>query len=135
MKVTYYGHSCFAAQVANKTLLFDPFITGNELAKAIDVQALLADVKAGDTVLIQFGHNDAHGAGRVVVVAAARGETARRGPGVAVVLQRRLRRVVPVGPHLHDLLPRRQRGRIHRIRPVSCMRRKSVRMLSSRLMR
>ena len=38
MKVTYYGHSCFAAQVANKTLLFDPFITGNELAKAIDVQ-------------------------------------------------------------------------------------------------
>ena len=39
MKVTYYGHSCFAAQVADKTLLFDPFITGNELAKAIDVKS------------------------------------------------------------------------------------------------
>ncbi len=32
MKVTYYGHACFSVQVADKTLLFDPFITGNELA-------------------------------------------------------------------------------------------------------
>ena len=39
MKVTYYGHSCFATQVAGKVLLFDPFITGNELAKAIDKPA------------------------------------------------------------------------------------------------
>ena len=53
MKVTYYGHACFAAQVANKTLLFDPFITGNELAKAIDVNAVPADY-----ILISHGHVD-----------------------------------------------------------------------------
>ena len=53
MKVTYYGHSCFAAQVANKTLLFDPFITGNELAKAIDVKKVPADY-----ILISHGHED-----------------------------------------------------------------------------
>jgi L-ascorbate metabolism protein UlaG (beta-lactamase superfamily) len=53
MKVTYYGHACFAAQVANKTLLFDPFITGNELAKAIDLTAVPADY-----ILISHGHAD-----------------------------------------------------------------------------
>ena len=53
MKVTYYGHACFAVQVAGKTLLFDPFITGNELAKAIDVQTVPADY-----ILISHGHED-----------------------------------------------------------------------------
>jgi L-ascorbate metabolism protein UlaG (beta-lactamase superfamily) len=53
MKVTCYGHSCFAAQVANKTLLFDPFITGNELAKAIEVNKVAADY-----ILISHGHED-----------------------------------------------------------------------------
>ena len=53
MKVTYYGHACFAAQVGNKTLLFDPFITGNELAKAINVKTLRADY-----ILISHGHED-----------------------------------------------------------------------------
>ena len=53
MKVTYYGHSCFAAEVAGKTLLFDPFITGNELATAIDVKEVPADY-----ILISHGHAD-----------------------------------------------------------------------------
>lgn len=53
MKVTYYGHSCFAARVAGKNLLFDPFITGNELAKAVDVQQVPADY-----ILISHGHAD-----------------------------------------------------------------------------
>ena len=53
MRVTYYGHACFAAQVANKTLLFDPFITGNELAKGIDVKSIPADY-----ILISHGHED-----------------------------------------------------------------------------
>jgi L-ascorbate metabolism protein UlaG (beta-lactamase superfamily) len=53
MKVTYYGHSCFAAQVANQTLLFDPFITGNELAKGIDIKKIQADY-----ILISHGHAD-----------------------------------------------------------------------------
>lgn len=37
MKLTYYGHSCFSVLAGGKTLLFDPFITPNELARAIDV--------------------------------------------------------------------------------------------------
>jgi L-ascorbate metabolism protein UlaG (beta-lactamase superfamily) len=53
MKVTYYGHACFAAQVAGETLLFDPFITGNELAKGIDVKTVPADY-----ILISHGHGD-----------------------------------------------------------------------------
>lgn len=53
MKITYYGHSCFAAQIANQTVMFDPFITGNELAKAIDVKQIPADY-----ILISHGHFD-----------------------------------------------------------------------------
>lgn len=53
MKVIYYGHSCFAAQIASKTLLFDPFITGNELAKGIDVNRIPADY-----ILISHAHWD-----------------------------------------------------------------------------
>lgn len=53
MRVTYYGHSCFAAEIAGKQVLFDPFITGNELAKSIDVKKLLADY-----ILISHGHMD-----------------------------------------------------------------------------
>ncbi len=53
MKVTYYGHACFATQVGNRTLLFDPFITGNELAKGVDVNKVPADF-----ILISHGHAD-----------------------------------------------------------------------------
>jgi L-ascorbate metabolism protein UlaG (beta-lactamase superfamily) len=53
MKITYYGHSCFAAQIADKTLLFDPFISGNELARNIDVSKIPADY-----ILISHGHSD-----------------------------------------------------------------------------
>lgn len=53
MKVTYYGHSCFAAQAGNRSLLFDPFITPNELAKKIDVTQVPADY-----ILISHGHAD-----------------------------------------------------------------------------
>lgn len=53
MKVTYYGHSCFVAQVAGKHLLFDPFITPNELARKVDVNKVPADY-----VLISHGHED-----------------------------------------------------------------------------
>ena len=53
MKVTYYGHACFAAEVANRTLLFDPFISGNELAKAVDPKQVPADF-----ILISHGHAD-----------------------------------------------------------------------------
>ncbi|MBA3883895.1 MAG: MBL fold metallo-hydrolase, partial [Chthoniobacterales bacterium] len=36
MKFTYYGHACFSVEVAGKTLLFDPFITPNPLARDVD---------------------------------------------------------------------------------------------------
>lgn len=53
MKVTYYGHACFGVQVSNRALLFDPFITGNELAKSIDLSRIPADY-----ILISHGHAD-----------------------------------------------------------------------------
>lgn len=43
MKVTYYGHSCFSVNVGGKNILFDPFITPNELAKHINVNEVPAD--------------------------------------------------------------------------------------------
>lgn len=53
MKFTFYGHSCFAIELNNKTFLFDPFISGNELASNIEI----ADIKA-DYILISHGHAD-----------------------------------------------------------------------------
>lgn len=53
MKITYFGHSCFSIEVGGKTLLFDPFISGNELAKKIDVNTISADY-----ILITHGHAD-----------------------------------------------------------------------------
>lgn len=53
MKVTYYGHACFGALVGNTNLLFDPFITPNPRAKAIDIRSLAADY-----ILISHGHGD-----------------------------------------------------------------------------
>ncbi|WP_295124270.1 metal-dependent hydrolase [uncultured Chitinophaga sp.] len=43
MKVTYYGHSCFSVNIGGKNILFDPFITPNELAKDIRVNEVPAD--------------------------------------------------------------------------------------------
>ena len=53
MDLTFYGHSCFSVEIAGRTLLFDPFITGNELAKSIDVSKIKADY-----ILISHGHDD-----------------------------------------------------------------------------
>lgn len=53
MKFTFYGHACFSIEVAGKKLLFDPFITGNELAKDIDVNSIEADY-----ILLSHGHGD-----------------------------------------------------------------------------
>jgi L-ascorbate metabolism protein UlaG (beta-lactamase superfamily) len=53
MKITYYGHSCFAAEIAGKHLLFDPFITPNPLAKAVDLKKIKADY-----ILISHAHDD-----------------------------------------------------------------------------
>ncbi len=53
MKITYYGHSCFAVETGGSVLLFDPFITPNPLASQIDVAGLRADY-----ILISHGHDD-----------------------------------------------------------------------------
>ncbi|MDX1936139.1 MAG: metal-dependent hydrolase [Flavihumibacter sp.] len=54
MTLTYYGHSCFSVNIGGNTLLFDPFVTYNELANTlVDVDALKADY-----ILISHGHID-----------------------------------------------------------------------------
>lgn len=53
MKLTYYGHSCFSVEIKGKKILFDPFISPNPLAKAIDVNAIEADY-----IFISHGHGD-----------------------------------------------------------------------------
>ena len=53
MKFTYYGHSCFLIEVQGKKLLFDPFITPNELARNISIESIEADF-----ILITHGHAD-----------------------------------------------------------------------------
>ena len=53
MKFTYYGQSCFSVVVNGKNILFDPFITFNELAKNIDVNSIEADY-----IFLSHGHAD-----------------------------------------------------------------------------
>ncbi|MEK6481538.1 metal-dependent hydrolase [Catalinimonas sp. 4WD22] len=53
MKLSYYGHSCFSVEIKGKKILFDPFITPNELAKDINVEAVEADY-----ILVSHGHQD-----------------------------------------------------------------------------
>jgi L-ascorbate metabolism protein UlaG (beta-lactamase superfamily) len=53
MQVTYYGHSCFLVEASGKKLLFDPFISPNELAKQIDINSIEADY-----ILLSHGHAD-----------------------------------------------------------------------------
>jgi len=54
MNFTYYGHSCFLVEIKGTKLLFDPFITGNELAnKVINLDTIQADY-----ILLSHGHAD-----------------------------------------------------------------------------
>jgi L-ascorbate metabolism protein UlaG (beta-lactamase superfamily) len=53
MKVIYYGHASFGIEINGVHLLFDPFITPNELAKDIDINTIPADY-----ILISHGHED-----------------------------------------------------------------------------
>lgn len=53
MRLTYYGQSCFSVEISGKTVLFDPFITPNPLAKHINLQ----DIKA-DYIFVSHGHPD-----------------------------------------------------------------------------
>ena len=53
MKVTYYGQSAFAIETGGKHLVFDPFISPNQMAKAINIDSIPADY-----ILLSHGHQD-----------------------------------------------------------------------------
>lgn len=53
MEVKYYGHSCFSVHIGGKTILFDPFISFNELAKQVDVSAIKTDY-----IFLSHAHQD-----------------------------------------------------------------------------
>ena len=53
MKITYLGHASFSVEAHGKTLIVDPFITDNELAKNIDINKLEADY-----ILLTHAHGD-----------------------------------------------------------------------------
>ena len=54
MNLTYYGHACFSVVIKDKILLFDPFITPNDLANTVvDVDTIQADF-----ILLSHGHAD-----------------------------------------------------------------------------
>ena len=53
MKLTYYGQSCFLLETQGFKILFDPFITPNELAQHIHVDSIQADF-----ILVSHGHED-----------------------------------------------------------------------------
>lgn len=53
INVTYYGHACFELDVWGKKILFDPFITGNELANHLDITTINPDY-----ILVTHGHQD-----------------------------------------------------------------------------
>jgi len=53
MQLTYFGHSCFLVNVKGKSILFDPFIRYNELAKDLDINAIEVDY-----IFISHGHQD-----------------------------------------------------------------------------
>ncbi|HKK75610.1 MAG TPA: metal-dependent hydrolase [Saprospiraceae bacterium] len=54
MKLTYAGHSCFLVETKGKKLLFDPFISPNELSKG----KVSADDIEADYILLTHGHQD-----------------------------------------------------------------------------
>ncbi len=53
MKITYLGHGCFSIIVNEKILLIDPFISGNPLAKNVNVDEIKANY-----ILITHAHQD-----------------------------------------------------------------------------
>ncbi|WP_018131996.1 metal-dependent hydrolase [Effusibacillus pohliae] len=52
MRLTYHGHSCFLAEAGGKSVIIDPFLTGNPtaVAKPEEIQV--------DAVLVTHGHSD-----------------------------------------------------------------------------
>ena len=53
MELTYYGHSCFLIKTGETGILFDPFISGNPLARHIELERINADY-----ILLSHAHGD-----------------------------------------------------------------------------
>ncbi|PIX05928.1 MAG: metal-dependent hydrolase [Flavobacteriales bacterium CG_4_8_14_3_um_filter_35_10] len=53
MNITYLGHAGLSVEVAGKHLVVDPFISGNPLAKSVDLATLKADY-----ILVTHAHQD-----------------------------------------------------------------------------
>lgn len=53
MKATFYGHACVQLELSGATLLFDPYITPNQLAAHIDINSIKPDY-----ILVSHGHGD-----------------------------------------------------------------------------
>lgn len=53
MKIKYLGHACLQIEANGKFIIVDPFISGNPLAKSIDVDSLKADY-----LLLTHAHGD-----------------------------------------------------------------------------
>lgn len=53
MKITYYGHACVGVELGGKYLLFDPFISPNELAAEVKTDQIPAEA-----ILVSHGHGD-----------------------------------------------------------------------------
>lgn len=53
MKFTFFGHACFQIETMGKKLLFDPFITPNNLASHINISTIKPDY-----IFISHAHSD-----------------------------------------------------------------------------
>lgn len=53
MNIKYFGHGCVEIQIKEHTLLVDPFISPNKLAKNIDIDTIKPDF-----ILVTHGHVD-----------------------------------------------------------------------------
>ena len=53
MKITFLGHAALSIEISGIHILIDPFITGNEMAKTVDISKLKADY-----ILITHAHQD-----------------------------------------------------------------------------
>lgn len=53
MKITFLGHASLQIEIANTTIIVDPFISANEKAKHIDINKLKADY-----ILLTHAHQD-----------------------------------------------------------------------------
>lgn len=75
MQLTFFGHATFSVVIQGKTILFDPFFTGNPSVKNVDIDTLKPDF-----IFITHGHSD-H-IGDAVAIAKKSGATVVAAPEV-----------------------------------------------------